>query len=64
VLSVGTIMFLGSLPLSWFSYNRHLRRMALAHPATASRPASTVQVAPQPSPPAMPPDDERPARLN
>ena len=64
VLSVGTIMFLGSLPLSWFSYNRHLRRMALAHPAAATRPASTVQVAPQPAPPAMPPDDEQPARLN
>ena len=38
VLSVGTIMFLGSLPLSWFSYNRHLRRLALAHPAAAITP--------------------------
>src|SRR6476619_2101525 len=64
VLSVGTIMFLGSLPLSWLSYSRHLRRLALAHPAAAARPASTVQVVPQPAPAAMPPDDERPARLN
>jgi CDP-diacylglycerol---serine O-phosphatidyltransferase len=64
VLSVGTIMFLGSLPLSWLSYNRHLRRLALAHPAAPARPAAPVQVAPQPSPPTMPPDHERPARLN
>jgi hypothetical protein len=57
-------MFLGSLPLSLLSYNRYLRRMALAHPAAASRPATTVQAAPQPAPPTMPSDDERPARLN
>jgi CDP-diacylglycerol---serine O-phosphatidyltransferase len=63
VLSIGTLMFLGSLPLSWLSYNRHLRRGALVHAGSAPRPAAGE---PQPphavTPP--PPSEERPARLN
>jgi CDP-diacylglycerol---serine O-phosphatidyltransferase len=63
VLSIGTLMFLGSLPLSWLSYTRHLRRGALVHAGSAPRPGAGE---PQPphavTPP--PPSEERPARLN
>jgi CDP-diacylglycerol---serine O-phosphatidyltransferase len=63
VLSIGTLMFLGSLPLSWLSYNRQLRRGALVHAGSAPRPGAGE---PQPphavTPP--PPSEERPARLN
>jgi CDP-diacylglycerol--serine O-phosphatidyltransferase len=62
VLSVGTLMFLGSLPLSWLSYNRHLHRSALVHAGAGLRPGAGE---PQPPHPVTPtPSEERPARLN
>jgi CDP-diacylglycerol---serine O-phosphatidyltransferase len=62
VLSIGTLMFLGSLPLSWLSYNRHLRRGALVHAGPGPRPAAGEPQPPHPATP--PPSEERPARLN
>jgi CDP-diacylglycerol--serine O-phosphatidyltransferase len=63
VLSTGTVMFLGSLPLSWLSYNRHLHRTALGHSGPGVRPGAGE---PPPPHPVAPPDphEERPARLN
>jgi CDP-diacylglycerol--serine O-phosphatidyltransferase len=63
VLSVGTLLFLGSLPLSWLSYNRLLNRPALAHAGLGPRPGPGEQQPPH-APPAPEPSDERPARLN
>jgi CDP-diacylglycerol--serine O-phosphatidyltransferase len=62
VLSLGTLMFLGSLPLSWLSYNRHLHRSALAHAGPGLRPGAGEPQPPHPVTPA--PSEERPARLN
>src|SRR6478752_2947942 len=64
VLSVGTLLFLGSLPLSWLSYNRHLHRSALAHLGHAQRPEADDAEAAHVARPAPEPPDERPARLN
>ncbi len=64
VLSVGTLLFLGSLPVSSLSYNRLLNRAALVHAGSGLRPGAGD---PQPLRPATPPPDppeERPARLN
>src|SRR5262249_47565514 len=64
VLSIGTLMFLGSLPLSWMSYKRYLNRSALVHIGHAHRPDTADQL-PHPVAPSPPePPDERPARLN
>jgi CDP-diacylglycerol--serine O-phosphatidyltransferase len=63
VLSIGTLLFLGSLPLSWLSYNRLLNRPALAHASLGPRPGSGEQPPPH-APPGPEPPDERPARLN
>jgi CDP-diacylglycerol---serine O-phosphatidyltransferase len=63
VLSVGTLLFLGSLPLSWLSYNRLLNRPALAHAGLGPRPGPGEQQPPHAQPAPEPPD-ERPARLN
>ena len=60
VLTVGTVCFLASLPLGWFSYREHQRKdaMAAATAAAAERPAPN-------SPPPRPAENpERPARLN
>src|SRR5262245_40610702 len=63
VLSVGTLLFLGSLPVSLMSYNRYLNRGALVHLSYAQRP--TAGEPSQRSPPQTPePPEERPARLN
>jgi CDP-diacylglycerol---serine O-phosphatidyltransferase len=61
VLTLGTLLYLGCLPLSWLSYRR-LEQQA----ARAAAPAPTVAVSP---PPTLPPggpaaDDGRPTRLN
>jgi CDP-diacylglycerol--serine O-phosphatidyltransferase len=60
LLIIGTIAYLGCLPLGWFSYQRYLREDAAAGTAAAvteGEPAASA-------PPAAPSDDERPARLN
>jgi CDP-diacylglycerol--serine O-phosphatidyltransferase len=71
VLTIGTVIYLASLPLGWLSYRNHERKdaAAAAHAgATADahvgRPASQPGEAPSlsPNPPDQPRD--RPARLN
>jgi CDP-diacylglycerol--serine O-phosphatidyltransferase len=62
VLSIGTLLFLGSLPLSLMSYNRHLNRGALVHLGHGQRPAAGEP--PHAAPPPPEPPEERPARLN
>jgi CDP-diacylglycerol--serine O-phosphatidyltransferase len=59
VLTIGTVCFLASLPLGWFSYREHQRKDEMAAAtAAAERPASD-------SPPPLPTEaPERPARLN
>jgi len=60
LLTVGTIAYLGCLPLGWFSYQRYLQADAAAG-ATVAVAAAGEAVAP---PPAAQSDDDRPARLN
>ena len=68
VLTIGTVLYLASLPLGWLSYRRHERKdAATASAAPASpdaRPRSHGEEAPSLSPghPDLPP--HRPTRLN
>jgi CDP-diacylglycerol--serine O-phosphatidyltransferase len=59
LLSVGAIVYLLALPLGYVSYQKHLQ----ADAALAAAPAANTEPMPQ-MPPAAPPDEERPARLN
>jgi CDP-diacylglycerol--serine O-phosphatidyltransferase len=69
VLTIGTVLYLVSLPFGWLSYRDHIRRdaEALAQPKSA-RPAETAvpaPAAPLPDKPPLPPlapDEERPTR--
>jgi CDP-diacylglycerol--serine O-phosphatidyltransferase len=61
VLSAGTILFLGSLPLGWRSYREHERRAAEVTVAANTAP---VRPAPFTPPAAEATQDERPQRLN
>jgi CDP-diacylglycerol--serine O-phosphatidyltransferase len=64
VLSVGTVLFLCSLPFGWLSYNRHLHAAQDSQKAAAA--PADAQAQPQVDVPAAPPepDPDRPARLN
>ncbi|MFL4999492.1 MAG: CDP-diacylglycerol--serine O-phosphatidyltransferase [Xanthobacteraceae bacterium] len=67
VLTIGTILYLGSLPFGFMSYRNHQRRdLGMPAQQTAAAPASdaTAAVAAAPAQPAPPADPERPARLN
>jgi CDP-diacylglycerol--serine O-phosphatidyltransferase len=72
VLTIGTLLYLGSLPFGWMSYRANERRWTAANAAPAPAPAHATAVAPGPTDkpaaplgPAEPPaDPERPARLN
>ena len=57
MLTVGTVVYLGCLPLGWLSYQRYLQ----ADAALAAVPAAASD---HPVPMAQEPDDDRPARLN
>ena len=61
VLSAGTILFLGSLPLGWRSYREHERRAAEVTVAANTAPARPAPFTP---PAAEATQDERPQRLN
>ena len=63
VLTIGTLLFLGSLPVSFMSYNRHLNRGALVHLGYGHRPAHG-EPAPHVPPPTPEPPEDRPTRLN
>jgi CDP-diacylglycerol--serine O-phosphatidyltransferase len=65
ILSIGSVLYLVSLPLGWKSYRDHERNAA-----AAAQPAATTEPA-APSSPAAPfpgapddTDDDRPVRLN
>ncbi len=65
VLTIGTVLYLASLPLGWFSYREYQRKDAAAAAQTgahASAPAQGESPSLSPSHPEHPP--ERPARLN
>jgi CDP-diacylglycerol--serine O-phosphatidyltransferase len=65
ILSIGSVLYLLSLPLGWKSYRDHERNAA-----AAAQPAATTEAAAPSSPaapfPAVPDDtdDDRPVRLN
>lgn len=63
VLSLGTVMFLASLPLGWMSYQNHLQKDIQAAAAAAPAPVAATHEA---DATVVPPDrsDERPTRLN
>lgn len=66
VLSIGTLLYLASLPLGWKSYKDHERAAAAAAaqaaPATEATAAGSTQPFAAPAPEA--PEDERPERLH
>jgi CDP-diacylglycerol--serine O-phosphatidyltransferase len=62
VLTIGTLLYLGSLPLGWLSYREHERKAAAAAPDAIPTGDDAPALAPT-SPPAGD-DPERPARLN
>jgi CDP-diacylglycerol--serine O-phosphatidyltransferase len=67
VLTVGTVLYLASLPFGAFSYREHLRKdaAAAAPPDAALRPqAGPPSLAPPPAATELPADPDRPARLN
>jgi CDP-diacylglycerol--serine O-phosphatidyltransferase len=61
VLSVGTVLFLASLPIGWWSYREHERRAAEAK-AVAAAPAQQEPASYAAAPEAT--QDNRPQRLN
>jgi CDP-diacylglycerol--serine O-phosphatidyltransferase len=70
VLTIGTVLYLASLPFGAVSYREHLRKDAAAAapaaaPADGNPRASTVSpLPPPPQPVDLPADPDRPARLN
>jgi CDP-diacylglycerol--serine O-phosphatidyltransferase len=66
VLTIGTALYLASLPLGLLSYRDHERKDAAAAQAAAQPAAPAPMQAPQPSPPPKQAenDPDRPARLN
>jgi CDP-diacylglycerol---serine O-phosphatidyltransferase len=74
VLTIGTVIYLVTLPLGWLSYREAQRKTAAAGvaPGNADQAAGAVATkagegSPQPSPPLAaehPPPPERPTRLN
>lgn len=63
VLTIGTLLYLGALPLGWLSWQKHARGAAAPQPLSPDHPTPE---APAGSPPntVTPPDAERPTRLN
>jgi CDP-diacylglycerol--serine O-phosphatidyltransferase len=67
VLTVGSLVYLGSLPFGWMSYRQYLRKDAEAAAAKASHAAvqpSAAEPAPVHSGLAPTEDEDRPTRLN
>jgi len=58
VLTVGTVLYLASLPFGWLAYRDYERKHA------ATQPAEEVDASEQPLPTQAADNDERPARLN
>ena len=64
VLTIGTLAYLGCLPLGWLSYREHQRKDALAAAATTTATPSASNAEIPVSDPVREQDDDRPARLN
>ena len=64
ILTIGTLLYLGSLPFGWVSYRRHAR--ADAQPETLGEAEGVAPEAPRPDlvPPVDTQPGERPSRLN
>jgi CDP-diacylglycerol--serine O-phosphatidyltransferase len=62
VLTVGTLAYLGCLPLGWLSYREHQRKDAVAAAAAPTTATSAAEV--PSSQPIRDQGDDRPARLN
>ena len=63
VLTIGTLTYLGCLPLGWLSYREYQRKDAAAAAAARAAPAGEAPTAPG-HVPGSDTDHERPARLN
>jgi CDP-diacylglycerol--serine O-phosphatidyltransferase len=67
VLTIGTVLYLGSLPFGWLAYRNLERRDSAASLQSASRAgaaAPTESPSLSPAPPDFPQGPQRPARLN
>jgi CDP-diacylglycerol--serine O-phosphatidyltransferase len=65
VLTIGTLLYLGSLPFGWLSYRRHARADAEAEMPGGEAAAPEPAAAPEARRPVPPVErDERPTRLN
>jgi CDP-diacylglycerol--serine O-phosphatidyltransferase len=69
VLTIGTVLYLASLPVGWLSYRRHERKDAATTSAALAGPESGARSRPQGEAPSLSPGQpdqppHRPARLN
>ena len=64
ILSIGSVLYLLSLPLGWKSYRDHERNAAAAQPAATADAAAPSPSAPTFAPSPSDAEGERPARLN
>jgi CDP-diacylglycerol--serine O-phosphatidyltransferase len=69
VLTIGTVLYLASLPVGWLSYRRHERKDAATASAALASPDPGARLRPQGGAPSLSPDQpdqppHRPARLN
>jgi CDP-diacylglycerol--serine O-phosphatidyltransferase len=64
ILSIGSVIYLASLPWGWKTYRDHERNAAAAQPPAAVDAAAPSAPAETFSPAADDAEDERPARLN
>jgi CDP-diacylglycerol--serine O-phosphatidyltransferase len=64
VLTVGTLLYLGSLPFGWLSYRRHEREHAAATASATDAAAPEASASGHEPPPPAKPGADRPARLN
>jgi CDP-diacylglycerol--serine O-phosphatidyltransferase len=64
VLTIGTVLYLGALPLGWLSWQKHARAAAAPRPPSPDHPAVESSSVSPPNVGSTPPDTERPTRLN
>jgi CDP-diacylglycerol--serine O-phosphatidyltransferase len=64
ILSIGSVLYLASLPLGWKSYKDHERAAAAAKAATAPDATAADPAQPFAAPATDAPEDERPERLH
>jgi CDP-diacylglycerol--serine O-phosphatidyltransferase len=64
ILSIGSVLYLLSLPWGWKSYRDHERNAAAAQPAATADSTAAPPAGAAFTPPSGETEDERPARLN